>query len=64
MRSAKNIEKIFCQDFCEIFEQESNTELYNLFSSLSAIYVAGGSGLPNGADYQILFTTGMMLTIT
>ena len=40
---------------CKLF---FNTELYNLFSSLSAIYVAGGSGLPNGADYQILFTTG------
>jgi hypothetical protein len=26
----QNIEKVFCQDFCEIFEQESNTELYNL----------------------------------
>jgi hypothetical protein len=26
----QNIEKIFTQDFCEIFEQESNTELYNL----------------------------------
>jgi len=35
-----------------------NTELYNLFSSLSSIYVAGGVGLPIGADYQILFTTG------
>jgi len=35
-----------------------NTELYNLFSSLSAIYVAGGVGLSIGMDYQILFTTG------
>lgn len=26
----QNIEKVFNQDFCEIFEQESNTELYNL----------------------------------
>jgi hypothetical protein len=33
-----------------------NTELYNLFSSLPAIY--RGNTLPNGADYQILFNTG------
>lgn len=26
----QNIEKVFCQDFCEIFDAESNTELYNL----------------------------------
>jgi len=26
----QNIEKVFIQDFCEIFEPESNTELYNL----------------------------------
>jgi hypothetical protein len=35
-----------------------NTELYNLFSSLSSIYVAGSGSLPKGCDYQILFTTG------
>lgn len=26
----QNIEKVFLQDFCEIFEPETNTELYNL----------------------------------
>lgn len=26
----QNIEKVFCEDFCEIFEQDTNTELYNL----------------------------------
>jgi hypothetical protein len=35
-----------------------NTELYNLFSSLSAIYKGGVSPLYDGMDYQILFTTG------
>jgi hypothetical protein len=26
----QNIERVFQQDFCELFDQETNTELYNL----------------------------------
>jgi hypothetical protein len=41
------------------FKLFMNVELYNLFSSLPGIYVAGTPSSPTlGADYQILFLTG------